>query len=130
VREEEWFPTGDRASRGECRDESGAESEWHAGFDLYAVRHFHRRVSAARHALVKVLAAPDCRVEPSLVDERVALTPTSWPPDVWPMGRGAGRHALNVRVPVSTRDRIGSTVGEQDGSSGSLPTSLNSVRLA
>lgn len=51
--------------------ESCTEPDWQTGFDVHAVRHFHRRVSAARRARAEVLAAPDCPTDPGIIDERV-----------------------------------------------------------
>ncbi|SBT40124.1 hypothetical protein [Micromonospora auratinigra] len=52
-------------------DESCTEPDWVAGFDVHAVRHFHRLVSVARRARAEVLAEPDRPTEPALVAARV-----------------------------------------------------------
>ncbi|GAA4563110.1 hypothetical protein GCM10023176_06360 [Micromonospora coerulea] len=52
-------------------DESCTEPDSAAGFDVHAVRHFHRLVSAARRARAEVLAAHDVPTEPLLIAERV-----------------------------------------------------------
>jgi hypothetical protein len=69
-------------------DESCTEPDWETGFDVHAVRHFHRRVSVARRARAEVLTAPDCPTDPTLIDERVrthvdvvaARRPGPWDP--------------------------------------------------
>lgn len=54
-------------------DESCTEPDWTIGFDVHAVRHFHRRVSVARRARAEVLAAPDLPTEPRLLAERIRV---------------------------------------------------------
>ncbi|RZU76369.1 hypothetical protein EV384_5017 [Micromonospora kangleipakensis] len=67
----QWATTVGRAGGWWYGDESCTEPDWGVGFDVHAVRHFHRRVSAARRARAEVLAAPGLPTEPDLVAERV-----------------------------------------------------------
>lgn len=73
-------------------DESCTEPDWLTGFDVHAVRHFRRRVSAARRARAEILADPDHPTDPALLDERVrtevdavaARRPGPWDPGARP----------------------------------------------
>lgn len=67
----QWATTIGQAGGWWYGDESCTEPDCVIGFDVHAVRHFDRRVSAARRARAEVLAAPGLPTEPGLVAERV-----------------------------------------------------------